>query len=174
MKSFVRKVYMLAGPRTAPLPKGSPNCPRTPVLGDRTHICIGNSFLARNTNNPGKTVPNGFEDSQILEDFLSLPQVVLVANQEYALLQRKVCRQRLNYWLLYLLLRAYWIVVAEVASVGEPEPAVVDLGSVAPRRHVEALGRPFLRSYLEALPHLAIRDLHVLSDLKWGGQDIKD
>ena len=89
MKSFVRYVYMFAGPRTSPFPKGSPNCPRTPVTGDRSHICICNSLLARNTNNPGKTVPNGFEDSQILEDFLSLPQVVLVANQEYALLQRK-------------------------------------------------------------------------------------
>ena len=72
---------------------------------------------------------------------------------------------------LYLLLRAYWIVVAEVASVGEPEQAVVDLGSVAARRHVEALDRSLLRSYLEALSHLTICDLHVLSDLEWGGQD---
>ena len=60
----------------------------------------------------------------------------------------------------------YRIVGAEVPSVGKPEPAIVDLGSVALRRHVEVLGRALLRSNLEPLSHLAIGDLHVLSDLK--------
>ena len=32
MKSFVRYVYMFAGPRTAPFPKGSPSRPRRPVV----------------------------------------------------------------------------------------------------------------------------------------------
>lgn len=61
----------------------------------------------------------------------------------------------------------YRIVGAEVPSVGKPEPAIVHLGPVALRRHIEVFRGALLRSYLEPLSHFAISDLHVLTNLKW-------